>query len=492
MTALLDSPPRTSSPPLVLVVDDDEDTRLNLCDILELDGYRVEVAGSMREVLARENWDEAALMLLDRQLADGTAQELLPQVRLRAPHVAVIMVTGYADVEGAIAALRNGAVDYILKPINPEALRASVRRVLDRKRAQEQIARLQDDLRRNEARYRALFEHTLDGLLIVDDEGQIVDVNPAACQLLCPPGETLRHRPLSALQVCDEDGPPRPARWADFFSLPQTRGEWTLLRGDGTPGTIEYHAVSPFAAGLHLISLRDGTSRRQAEERARQSERLAAIGETMAALVHESRNALQRSKACLEMLRLELSDRPDVLDLVERAQRAQDDLHRLYEEVRQWAAPLVLKRQRCCLVALWREAWQQAVAAAAARTPRLEEHVAGPTDCLVDRFALIQVFRNIFENAIEVSPPDGVIQVRCQTTGSGPAEARVVAIRDQGPGLTPQQQQRIFDPFFTTKAKGTGLGMAIAQRIVQAHGGSIQAHVPGGTEIVVTLPTGEG
>lgn len=492
MTALHDSLRLAPAAPLVLVVDDDEDTRLNLCDILELDGYRVEVAGSMREVLARDNWDEPALVLLDRQLADGTAHELLPQLRQRAPHVAVIVVTGFADVEGAIAALRSGAVDYILKPVNPEALRASVRRVLDRRRTEEQIARLQEDLRRNEARYRALFEHTLDGLLIVDDQGQIVDVNPAACALLCPPGQTLRHQPLSALQVCREDGTPRPARWDDFFFLPQTRGEATLLRGDGTPGTIEFHAVSPFTGGLHLISLRDATSRREAEERARQSERLAAIGETMAALVHESRNALQRSKACLEMLRLELSDRPDVLDLVDRAQRAQDDLHRLYEEVRQWAAPLVLKRQRCCLKELWREAWQQAIPPGAAGQVHLEEQVAEATDCLADRFALIQVFRNIFENAIEVSPPGGVVRVRCQTVRTGPSEARVVAIHDQGPGLTPQQQQRIFDPFFTTKAKGTGLGMAIAQRIVQAHGGSIAARVVGGTEIVVTLPKGAG
>jgi len=492
MTALQERVCLAPSQPLVLVVDDDEDTRLNLCDILELDGYRVEVAGSIREVLARENWDEPALMLLDRQLADGTAHELLPQVRQRAPHVAVIMVTGFADVEGAIAALRSGAVDYILKPVNPEALRASVRRILERKQAEQQIARLQEDLRQNEARYRALFENTLDGLLIVDDEGQIVDVNPAACELLCPPGQSLRHKPLAALQVCAADGSPRPARWDDFFSLPQTRGETTLLRGDGTLGTIEFHAVRAFTTGLHLISLRDATSRRQAEERARQSERLAAIGETMAALVHESRNALQRSKACLEMLRLELSDRPEVLDLVERAERASDDLHRLYEEVRQWAAPLVLKRQPCCLRAVWREAWQQVVPPGSTAQVQLEEHVAGPTDCLADRFALIQVFRNIFENAVEVSPPGGVVQVRCQTTGDGPTAALVVAIRDQGPGLTPQQQQRIFDPFFTTKAKGTGLGMAIAQRIVQAHGGSIAARVVGGTEIVVTLPKGVG
>ena len=70
-------------------------------------------------------------------------------------------------------------------------------------------------------------------------------------------------------------------------------------------------------------------------ERALQTERLAAIGEMVAGLAHESRNALQRSKACLEMLALEVEDRPEALDLVARTQRAHDHLSTLYEEVRQ-------------------------------------------------------------------------------------------------------------------------------------------------------------
>ena len=152
--------------PLVLVVDDDEDTRLNLSDILELEGYRVEVAGSARELLSRSRWDEVSLVLLDRKLPDGTPQEIVPLLRQKAPDAAVIIVTGYADIEGAISALRSGAADYILKPVNPDALLASVRRVLQRQRDVKEIVRLNRVLASSEEQYRSLFENALDGLII--------------------------------------------------------------------------------------------------------------------------------------------------------------------------------------------------------------------------------------------------------------------------------------------------------------------------------------
>src|SRR5437868_5317931 len=90
----------------ILVVDDDADTRANLCDILEMDGHRVETAGTAAEVLRRDRWSDLAAVLLDRRLPDGSAEELLPRLRHLAPGAAVLIVTGYADLEGAIAALR--------------------------------------------------------------------------------------------------------------------------------------------------------------------------------------------------------------------------------------------------------------------------------------------------------------------------------------------------------------------------------------------------
>src|SRR5690242_8580859 len=128
----------------VLVVDDDPDTRANLCDILSLDDYEVATAGSAAEALARADWDGFSAVLLDRLLPDGTAEELLPRLRELAPNAAVLIVTGHSDLQGAIAALRLGATDYILKPISPDALRASLARVAERQRLQAQLKHAQE------------------------------------------------------------------------------------------------------------------------------------------------------------------------------------------------------------------------------------------------------------------------------------------------------------------------------------------------------------
>src|SRR6185369_9336221 len=144
-----------------------------------------------------------------------------------------------------------------------------------------------------------------------------------------------------------------------------------------------------------------------------QSSRLAAIGETMAALVHESRNALQRSKANLEMLSLEVEDRPEALKLVGRVEKAQEDLHKLFEEVRQWAAPLNLRREPCNLRQLWREVWNNVTHTQSQKNLSLDDQSAEVITCSVDRFAIAQVLRNIFENAIEASPAGAAVELTC-------------------------------------------------------------------------------
>jgi signal transduction histidine kinase len=106
---------------------------------------------------------------------------------------------------------------------------------------------------------------------------------------------------------------------------------------------------------------------------------------------------------------------------------------------------------------------------------------------------LSQVMFNILDNAIQASPAEAEIRIAYKNVELSGTPALEISVRDQGPGLAPEQCQRIFEPFFTTKTKGTGLGMAIVQRIVQAHGGLVrvgQQNGPG-AEIIVTVPRGQ-
>jgi signal transduction histidine kinase len=229
----------------------------------------------------------------------------------------------------------------------------------------------------------------------------------------------------------------------------------------------------------------------ESQQRALRSERLATIGQMAAALAHEGRNALQRIQASAETLELELEDHPESLDLVIRIQRAQEDLRRLFDEIRGFAAPVNLDLCACSLAGVWREAWELLAPQRKGRDATLTEDAEAPDlTCVMDRFRMVQVFRNLLENALAACPDPVEIRIRAAPAELDEEPAITVSVADNGPGIPPEHRARVFEPFFSTKTKGVGLGMAIARRNVEAHGGSIDAAQPqaAGAKIIVTLP----
>jgi signal transduction histidine kinase len=194
------------------------------------------------------------------------------------------------------------------------------------------------------------------------------------------------------------------------------------------------------------------------------------------------------------------TDPGESLDLVGRIQQAQQGLTRHFEDVRHYSSPIRLERGRCHLGEVWREAWEQVRSTQPDREACLREDT-GDTNlwCIADRFRLGQVFRNILENACAACEEPVQVDIFCREGNIEGRPALRVVIRDNGPGLNAEQRQRIFEPFFTTKTKGSGLGMAIARRVVEAHGGQIAAGDPPpgeagrspGAEILLLLPRDE-
>jgi two-component system sensor kinase FixL len=480
----------------VLVVDDDPDTRANLCDILEMDNLQVETAGSVAEVLGRNSWSEFAAILLDRKLPDGTAEELLPRLRQLAPDAAVLIVTGYSDLQGAIAALRQGAADYIIKPINPEALRASLARVADRRR----LARAKEH---SEAAFRTLVEAAPCLIVILAADDRVIYFSPFSEVLTGHAAAAVTGRNYLETFLPPEHRQPVADTLARVLAGQTVRGaESPVCCCDGTFRWVLWNArrLDDQEGGHNVLLIgQDITELKNAQERTLQAERLAAIGQMMTGLAHESGNALARSQACLEMLALEVQDRPEALALVGRAQRAQEHLQQLYDEVRNYAAPLKLEREPCRVNGIWRQAWSNLAVRRQGRDAKLIEKCAeADLTCAVDAFRLEQVFRNILENALAACRDPVEVTIECRAAAIDSQPGLKIAVRDNGPGLNAEQRKRIFEPFFTTKTKGTGLGMAIAKRIIDAHGGRISVgsgpesssslERQQGAEILILLP----
>ena len=239
-----------------------------------------------------------------------------------------------------------------------------------------------------------------------------------------------------------------------------------------------------------LLVGHDLTDLIEAQRRSVQQERLAAIGQTMAGLAHESRNAFQRSQAALETLALELEDRPNASLLLGRIQRANDHLLHLYEEVLQFAKPMRLDLRQCDIVEIVEATCRHVAQAAKTSSDCFTVSLQGQTRSVIaDAFAVEQILRNVIENAMVVCPPDRPILVAISDTWQGDQPSLQVEVIDEGPGIPPENMERIFEPFFSTRSRGTGLGLPIARRLAEAHGGSLELKSgPSGTTAVLTLP----
>lgn len=283
------------------------------------------------------------------------------------------------------------------------------------------------------------------------------------------------------------------------LAMSEAREFHTVLQCAREDGRLFWNEISlapvqgPGGRVSHFVAvMEDVTERRQAQRERLRSERLAAIGQMVAGLAHESRNALQRAQACLDLLALEVEEHPDQLDLTQKVRRALDDLHRHYEEVRNYAAPIVLERRKTSLAKIWRATWHDLEQVRGERDFRLQLPELADEDlvCPVDEHRMRQVFRNIMENSLSACGKQGQLNVSVKRLTDGPQTWLRITFADDGPGFDAETAENAFQPFFTTRQKGTGLGLAICRRIVDAHGGQLEINsdVPAGAEITLLLP----
>jgi two-component system sensor kinase FixL len=348
---------------------------------------------------------------------------------------------------------------------------------------------------RSERMFRHLVESASCLIVILDANLQPVYFNPYAENVTGFAAAEVQTQPERALAALGDD-------------FDATRRRIAEVLADGSPATFEVQfqlhnrprhwinwtltRMTDFADGDAVLAVgHDVTEQRHAAVQVLQASRLATIGEMYARLAHESRNALQRLRVCTEMLADQVAGQSAAESLLNRSQKAQDDLQRLLDEVRNFAAPIALERSECRMAGLWREAWSLLQQAHRDRGATLIDEPCDATlSVVVDRFRIVQAFRNIFENALAACGDPAVINVRCNEFSVDGRLWVEIHIDDNGPGFDQAATERAFEPFFTTKTTGTGLGLAIVRRIIEAHGGRIHAAAAalGGARLCITLP----
>lgn len=261
-----------------------------------------------------------------------------------------------------------------------------------------------------------------------------------------------------------------------------------IRRQDGAERLIDVVAFRSTTDEVWLVH--DVTDAEAHRQQALQAQRLAVIGQMITGLAHEARNALQRMRASTETLELELEDRPDIRPVLERLGNAQDDLKTLFDEVRNYAAPIVLACEQTNLRNLVEAAWDSLLEARRGRQVVLQVNIpATLASSELDPFRLEQVLRNLFENSLAACADPVRLQFTVTETTLDGEPGLELVVSDNGPGIPAALRHRVFEPFFTTKTKGTGLGMAIAERILLAHGGRIELGSPAhGAEFRILLP----
>jgi signal transduction histidine kinase len=473
--------PSAAARATLLIVDDHEDLAENVAAILEngLAGVELDcsIATSAQEAIAAlDRWGETLdIAFIDLRLPDADGVDLLARVKAKSPNAEVVIITGDATVESAVAAVGAGAFSYVLKPFRPADLVLTAQQALAGVRLAREGEALRRGLEQSERRHREVVEAVPAFVVALNAEGEIQLWNRRLEEVTGFPRSEMLGKP--GLELVGEG-----AR-----KLPLKRGGHRLVRWQ--------RAVLPSADGeavTYAVGV-DVTEERELLRRTLRAERLAAVGTLAAGLAHEVRNPLNSATLQLRVLERRIergsASADELLPIIGIVGEEIRRLDRLVSDFLSFAQPRPLRLEPVRVDELATLAAELArPEGAQAGIDVVVEVGAGAGTVEVDLERMRQVLLNLVRNAIEAmrgQDEGGTLTVRTFPADAA-GNARIEVI-DTGPGFT--EDAPIFDAFFTTKEGGTGLGLAIAFRIVADHGGALHAESrPGRTRFAIELP----
>jgi PAS domain S-box-containing protein len=325
------------------------------------------------------------------------------------------------------------------------------------------------------------------GLLVVDENGIVRTLNPAGAEMLGAGPSTGRgYRELlsdvpalaEAIGECLQSGRPIVRR-----AVPIRSGGTSHLGLSASP------IRGPHGLQGAICLFTDLTEVMELEEQLRLQDSLARLGELTAGIAHEFRNGLATIHGYARLIDVDTLP-PDVRKYVEGLREETDALTQVVTRFLGFARPVTLVRARIDLAGLVGRVADEVRDEAASRGGNVSVSGEYP-DIEGDEVLLKQALSNLTRNALEACVEAGA-PPRIDLTGTLDRRHGLlrIVITDNGAGISAEALPRLFHPFFTTKPKGTGLGLALVQKIVVMHNGRVAAMnaSPRGARFEVTLP----
>ncbi|HXQ27200.1 MAG TPA: ATP-binding protein [Candidatus Acidoferrales bacterium] len=327
-----------------------------------------------------------------------------------------------------------------------------------------------------------------DGLLLFNGEGRAVLVSPSVEKFLGGRSEELRGR--RATEIFPVRHPLRNVLTMDGDQIESAEGKEVTVDGSKGPRRIGVSVQAIREHGMRigtLMTLRDVESLERIGNQLEVSERLAALGRVTAGVAHEVKNPLNSMRLWLEVLKANMPVEPEPQQAVKMLDSEIDRLDRAVKTFLNFTKPVELNLEETDLRVLLEEVLDAARPSITKAGLALRADL--PSDVppvLVDRQLIHQAMLNLLLNACDFTDSGGSITLSLRRAG----EFAVIAVKDSGRGIPPENQKKIFQLFFTTRPGGSGIGLPNTFRFVQLHNGRIEfeSEAGRGTTFRVELP----
>ena len=486
----------------ILVVDDKPHSVALYRRLLEGAGHRVETTDSGGTALGMMTSPWPDLVIVDAHSPDMDGLDVCRQIRAdaRLADIPVLFVTAESDDESRIAhGLALGASDYLVKPFNATELLARVAIVARQRHEEEalrertadleQVVEAQDQaLLESERRFRGVVENAAEAICLIDRHGHFTEVNPMACTIL-----GLTRAALVGSRVTEflDDAEYRRLRHEALTALRQRNtAQLTGTVIGASDERIPVEISASWLQGQLLVLGKDVRERHHLEEQLRRSDRMHAIAQLATGLVHEIRNPLTGISATLHHWQRQGGDPPERQEAIQRMLREVERLEHLLRELLSFATPRRQWRQEIRVVDLFQQARTLIEPQIVDRNGTFTFRVDPQELRLeVDPHQMEQVLLNLCLNALHAVSDKGEIGLRASRAG----DHVVIEVADNGCGIPPEVLPHIFEPFFSARpgVGSSGLGLSVAQRIIQDHGGEILVATdpPHGTTFTLLIPS---